>query len=598
MESVTPISNSLSEMFVMQRYLQPQELEKLGLTYFDSWAATFAERVSSLEITPEGGGYRMRDRFAKFHNLPELMAVFHLVADIKTADMLDLERPAIHGGKAEVITAQATPFQKLIMADFVTRAERIRKREVEPEIDNMLKLTTEARLMAIDPRLLYPDAPNDPESKLNLCIRSIYDMWEATAERHSTQLIFCDSGTPKPGKFNVYDEIKRVLLERGVPESEIAFIHDASTDAQRQILFEKTRNGEIRILIGSTGKLGTGVNVQDKVIALNHLDCPWKPSDITQRDGRGVRYGNENEEVFIRQFVTVGTFDSYLWQIQEQKLRYILQIMTGKSIARSCEDVDELVLNAAQVKAIATDNPLLSEKMGLENRVTELKILRGSWQNEQLALERNITDSFPRSIAFHQKNITEIQKDIALLEQTERADFTIVIDGRGYGERTQAGEAFLRTGRMLWQQKPTHDPIPMGKFRGLDLLYQRDGYNMEYFILQGSHSYRGELGNSVVGAIARVERAAGRIGRLLTKEQHEYDNFQGQLAEAKRQYGQPFVYEQELSDDVARITEINVKLEFKSLQDEEALLSKDHGERADGENSAEERLHAYVGAEI
>lgn len=594
----TPISNSLSEMFVMQRYLQPQELENLGLTYFDSWAATFAERVSSLEITPEGGGYRMRDRFAKFHNLPELMAVFNLVADIKTADMLDLKRPAIHGGKAKVVPTQATPFQKKIMADFVTRAERIRKKEVEPEVDNMLKLTSEARLMAIDPRLLYPDAPNEPESKLNVCINSVYDIWEITAQRHSTQLIFCDSGTPKPGKFNVYDEMKRVLLEKGVPENEIAFIQDASTDAQRQALFEKTRNGEIRILIGSTSKLGTGVNVQDKIISLNHLDCPWKPSDITQRDGRGVRFGNENDEVYIRQFVTVGTFDSYLWQIQEQKLRYIMQILTGKSIARSCEDVDELVLNAAQVKAVATDNPMLSEKMGLENRITELKILRGSWQNEQLALDRNISDAFPRHIAAHQKNIGEIKKDIALLEQTEGRDFSIVIEGRGYEERTQAGEAFLRAGRMSWQEKPTHDPIPIGTFRGLDLLYQQDGFNQCYFILRGSHSYRGELGSSDVGAIARLERAAGRIGRLLASEQHELENFQGQLAEAKRQFGQPFLYEQELSDKVARLTEINVKLEFQSLQDEEALLTKDGQERTDGENQAGERLPACVGAEL
>lgn len=309
----TPISNSISELFVMQRYLQPQELERFGWSYFDTWIAHFAKRTSVLELKPEGGGYRMRDRFVRFYNLPELMAVFREVADIKTADMLDIPGlPAIRGGKAEIISVDATPAQQAIMADFILRAEAIRTGSVTPEEDNMLKLTSEARMMAIDPRLIRPDA-DGTGSKLNVCIEDIYQVWSETTAAASTQLVFCDVGTPKAGKFNVYDEIKNVLLTKGVPESEIAFVHDATTEAQRQDLFERTRQGKVRILIGSTSKLGTGVNAQNKVISIDHLDCPWKPSDITQRNGRGVRQGNENPEIMIKQFVSKGTFDAYLW---------------------------------------------------------------------------------------------------------------------------------------------------------------------------------------------------------------------------------------------------------------------------------------------
>ena len=425
----TMISNSISELFVMQRYLQPQELERFGWSYFDTWIAHFAKRTSVLELRPEGSGYRMRDRFVRFYNLPELMAVLREVADIKTADMLDIPGlPAIQGGKAQIIPTEATPAQKAIMAEFILRADAIRAGRVKPEEDNMLKLTSEARMMAIDPRMIVPTA-DGTGSKLNICIDEVYQVWADTAAASSTQLIFCDVGTPKAGRFNVYDEFKRVLIEKGVPESQIAFIHDAATEAQRQALFERTCKGEVRILLGSTNKLGTGVNVQDKVIAINHLDCPWRPSDITQRDGRGVRQGNENPEVMIKQFVTKGTFDAYLWQIQEQKLRYIKQILTGRSIARSCEDVDETVLSAAQFKAAATDNPMLAQKMELENRVTELKILRGAWSNEQLSLERKVNTTYPSRIQQYQRQIEQISQDAALLEQSRGGNFSIVLDG-------------------------------------------------------------------------------------------------------------------------------------------------------------------------
>ena len=308
------------------------------------------------------------------------------MADIQTADMLNLPIPEIKDGKATIIATEATPFQKMIMESFVERAEKIRKREVEPDEDNMLKLTGEAKLMSIDPRLVYEDAPNDPDSKLNIAIGNVLDIWQESSEQRLTQLVFCDSGTPKPGQFNVYDEMKRCLMEKGIPNEEIAFIHDAKTDEQRENLFEKVRMGEIRILLGSTGKLGTGTNVQSRLIAVHHLDCPWRPSDIEQRDGRILRQGNQNPIIKILRYVTKGTFDAYLWQIQEQKLKYISQVMMGKSISRSCEDMDETVLSAAEVKAIATSNPLLAEKMEVDNEVIRLKLLKGNWNNERLTL--------------------------------------------------------------------------------------------------------------------------------------------------------------------------------------------------------------------
>ena len=579
----TPISNSLSEMFVMQRYLQPQELERFGWSYFDTWAAHFGKRTSALEIKPEGGGYRMRDRFAKFYNMPELMAVFREVADIKTSDMLDIPGlPSVHGGKAEIITTETTPAQKAIMAEFILRADAIRAGRVKPEEDNMLKLTSEARMMAIDPRLVDPNAENDPESKLNVCINEVYSLWVDTKEQKSVQLIFCDVGTPKPGRFNVYDEIKRVLVEKGVPESEIAFAHDAATEAQRQSLFELTRKGDIRILVGSTGKLGTGVNVQDKVIAINHLDCPWKPSDITQRNGRGVRQGNENPEVIVKQFVTKGTFDAYLWQIQEQKLRYITQIMTGRSLARSCEDVDETVLSAAQFKAAATDNPMLAQKMELENRVTELKILRGAWSNEQLSLERKVNTTYPNRIQQYQRQIEQISQDAALLEESRDGNFSIVLDGKRYTERPEAGEALALLYRRISEGRKKDDyDFEIGTYRGFRLYLSFDPFSAG-LVLRGSSRYNTDIGSSGQGAITRIENLAERIPSYLTYAQRDLEEVQKQLEAARQQMGQPFIYEEELSEKVATLTEINTKLEFESLQEQESeVILDEDGERSD-----------------
>lgn len=593
----TPISNSISELFVMQRYLQPQELERFGWSYFDTWIAHFAKKASVLELKPEGGGYRMRDRFVRFYNLPELMAVFREVADIKTADMLDIPGlPAVRTGKAEIVSVEATPAQQAIMADFILRAEAIRTGRVKPEEDNMLKLTGEARLMAIDPRLIRPDA-DGTGSKLSVCIEDVYQVWKDTAASASTQLVFCDVGTPKAGKFNVYDEIRNVLLAKGVPESEIAFVHDATSEAQRQELFERTRQGKVRILIGSTSKLGTGVNVQNKVISIDHLDCPWKPSDITQRNGRGVRQGNENPEIMIKQFVAKGTFDAYLWQIQEQKLRYITQILTGKHIARSCEDVDETVLSAAQFKAAATDNPMVAQKMELENRVTELKILRGAWSNEQLSLERKISTIFPGQIKRYEKEIGQISEDIKLLNQSAGSDFSIVLNGKRYTERSEAGEAFGLLYRTIKEgAKDDSEEFEIGAYRSFPL-YLSVGY-ISRLVLKYNHHYATEVGTSALGAITRIENLAERIPGYLKEVQRELEETKKQLEVAQQQVGQPFIYEDELSEKAAQLSEINTKLEFESLQESEVILDED-GERSDSkENQSVDCVLPSAGTEL
>lgn len=597
MATGTPISNSISELFVMQRYLQPQELERFGWSYFDTWIAHFAKRTSVLELKPEGGGYRMRDRFVRFYNLPELMAVFHEVADIKTADMLDIpDLPSVRSGKAEIVSVDATSAQRAIMAGFILRAEAIRAGRVKPTEDNMLKLTGEARLMAIDPRLIQPDA-DGTGSKLNVCIEDVYQIWKETADNASTQLIFCDAGTPKAGKFNVYDEMKNVLMAKGVPESEIAFVHDAATEAQRQELFERTRQGKVRILIGSTSKLGTGVNVQNKVISIAHLDCPWKPSDITQRNGRGVRQGNENPEIMIKQFVAKGTFDAYLWQIQEQKLRYITQILTGKHIARSCEDVDETVLSAAQFKAAATDNPMVAQKMELENRVTELKILRGAWSNEQLSLERRINSIYPGQIKRYEKEIDQIGEDIKLLNQSTGSDFSIVLDGKRYTERSEAAEAFGLLYRMIKESaKEDSEEFEIGAYRSFPL-YLSTGF-LSRLTLRYNHHYTTEVGTSTLGAITRIENLAERIPSYLADAQRELEETQKQLAVAQQQVGQPFLHEDELSEKVAQLTEINTKLEFESLQESEVILDENE-QRSDGEEDRDsERVPSCASAEV
>ncbi|WP_445745071.1 SNF2-related protein [Paenibacillus sp. FSL R10-2791] len=561
----TPISNSMSEMYVMQRYLQPRLLQKLGLDFFDNWAATFGEVVSSLEITPEGSGYRMKSRFAKFHNLPELMSMFKLVADIQTADMLQLPTPKLEGDKATIVISESSRFQQQMMDEFVERAEKIRNNDVDASEDNMLKLTHEAKLMSIDPRLVHEDAPVDSNSKLNRCIKQVFEIWQETQKEQSTQVIFSDSGTPKSGQFNVYDEIKAQLILRGVPEKEIAFIHDVNTEAAREALFEQVRRGEVRVLLGSTQKMGTGTNVQTRLIAAHHLDCPWRPSDITQRDGRILRQGNNNELVRIFRYVTKGTFDSYLWQIQEQKLRYISQVMTGKSISRSCQDADETVLSAAEVKAVAIGNPMLAEKMEVDNEVIRLTLLKNNWQNEQATLERQIQHHFPQVIASCTEKLEHYKADWKLAEQHLQAEFSILLDGKEYIERSQAGEVLMVLSKVMELE---HQAKKFGEFCGFDLLLSRSAFNHVDIHLRSTASYSVEMGESALGNISRLENLIDKIPAKTSTTEEEQENALRQLESAKKEIGKPFEFEDRLKQFVARQSEINSTLEFKELQNQ------------------------------
>lgn len=583
----TPISNSMSEMYVMQRYLQPRMLQRLGLDFFDNWAATFGEVVTSLEMTPEGSGYRMKSRFAKFHNLPELMSLFRLVADIQTADMLNLPTPKLKDDKATVVVSECSPFQQQIMDDFVVRAEKIRKNEVDASEDNMLKLTHEAKLMSIDPRLLDEDAPIEPHSKLNRCIINVFDIWQQTHEDRLTQVIFCDSGTPKPGQFNVYDEVKTQLVLRGVPEEEIAFIHDAKTDVQREELFDSVRRGNVRILLGSTVKIGTGTNVQDRLIAAHHLDCPWRPADITQRDGRILRQGNRNETVQIFRYVTKGTFDAYLWQIQEQKLRYISQVMTGKSISRSCEDADETVLTAAEVKAVATGNPLLAEKMNVDNEVARLKLLKANWQNEQAVLENKIQKSYPTMIAVCDEKRKKVMKDIQTAEQNRQPSFSIQLDGKTYDERSEAGEILLLLANMTEAGQPA---IQIGQYCGFPLFLVRSVFQSVQLQVHGAETYSIELGESALGNLSRLENLIAKFPTMLHDIEQSRDDTLRQLEAAQKEIGKPFEDEQKLQQLVARQSEINSSLEFEELQDQGTLLREETEEQPNQSHEIEAEL--------
>lgn len=570
----TPISNSMSEMYTMQRYLQPDVLRKLGMGSFDRWASTFGQVTSSLEITPEGSGYQMKNRFAKFHNLPELMVNFNLVADIQTSDMLDLPVPAIKGGKAEIVVTEATEYQNQLMDDFVDRAEAIRASAVNPSVDNMLKLTHEAKLMAIDPRLIDETAPEDSGSKIRVCCGKVYDIWESSKEQKSTQMIFSDSGTPKPDKFNVYDEIKRQLIEKGIPSKEIAFIHDANTEKQREELFDKVRKGEVRVLLGSTGKLGTGTNVQNKLLAAHHIDCPWRPSDLTQRDGRIVRQGNENKEVQVYRYVTKSTFDSYLWQIQEQKLRYISQVMTGKSISRSCDDLDETVLTASEVKAVATGNPLLSEKMHLDIDVAKLRLMKSNHTSEQVQLKENVATHYPNQIEELNKRKERFEGDLQQVKDHENEDgFVIQLGGKTFTERKDAAKEL---GELAFQSSFEHDKKQIGEYKGFQLSITpalQGGYTLE---AKGQEKHSVTIyAERGLGNIQKLENVLERIPQRMVTIDNELEGLQIRVKQAKEQIDVPFEREEELATLLKRQKEVNLAIELGTNPNKEEPSSEE-----------------------
>ena len=574
----TPISNSMVELYTIQRYLQMNALQEQGLQHFDSWAANYGETVTAIELSPEGTGYRAKTRFAKFYNLPELMSVFKNVADIQTADMLKLPVPEAHYHN---IALKPSEYQKDMVASLAERAEKVRNREVDSSVDNMLLITNDGRKLALDQRLINPMLPSDPNSKAAKCAENVFEIWQRTADQRSTQMIFCDLSTPKgDGSFSVYNDIREKLLELGVPENEIAYIHNAKSEAQKKDLFGKVRSGQVRILLGSTQRMGAGTNCQQKLIALHHLDCPWRPSDLQQREGRIIRQGNENAEVDIYSYVTEGTFDAYLYQLVESKQKFISQIMTSKSPVRSAEDVDEQALSYAEIKALASGNPMIKEKMDLDLEVSKLKLLKANHLNQRYALEDSISKTFPREIAETQARLAGYGADIVTVkEQTHpNADgfAPMTLAGVTYAEKKEAGAALLA----LCQNMLSPEATQVGFYRGLTLELSFDSFAQEYRLAMiGQLRHVVTLGTDVFGNIQRMDNA---LDTLPVKEQvcrERLSDLEAQLETAKVEVQKPFPREEELKAKTARLEELNALLNLDKREPEVVDAEPDENQR-------------------
>ena len=567
----TPVSNSMVELYTIMRYLQYDTIQKMGLGHFDSWAAAFGETVTAIELSPEGTGYRAKTRFARFFNLPELISLFKESADIQTADMLNLPVP-----EAEYINEVLKPseIQQDMVSAFADRAEAVRSGLVEPTVDNMLKITNDGRKCALDQRLLNDMLPDEADSKVNRCAKNAYDIWEETAEKKSTQLIFCDLSTPKnDGTFNVYDDIREKLVEKGIPREEIAFIHEAGTEAKKAELFAKVRAGQVRILLGSTPKLGAGTNIQDRLIALHHLDCPWKPSDLEQQEGRILRQGNQNEKVKIFRYVTENTFDAYMWQILENKQKFISQIMTSKSPVRACEDVDDAALSYAEIKALATGNPYIREKMDLDIQVSKLKLMKANHTSQKYRLETDIAKNYPVQIAAQKEQIAGLRADREavkpILEEKEKDNFSMMIGGKTYTDRKEAGTAILAACAGL---KAVKSNGQIGEFHGFSLNASYDSFYQTYKLtIKRQCSYQIEIGKDVLGNLQRISNALTGIEKRLTEAEQKMENLLSQLATAQEEVEKPFPKEEELTEKMERLAELNSLLNMDEKGTSEAL---------------------------
>lgn len=561
----TPVSNSMTELYTMQRYLQYDDLKKQGLEHFDSWASTFGETQTAMELSPEGTGYRVKTRFSKFYNLPELMSMFREVADIQTADMLNLPTPE---AEYHVVKTMPSEEQKEILQGLAERADKVRNNQVEPTVDNMLNITNDGKKLALDQRLINPLLPDNPESKVNTCIKNVFSIWEASSERNSTQLIFSDMSTPKgDGEFNVYDDIRDKLVEMGIPKKEIAFIHEANTDKQKEELFAKVRKGEVRILMGSTQKMGSGTNVQTKLIALHDLDVPWRPADLEQRAGRIVRQGNENKKVNIFRYVTENTFDSYLWQTIENKQKFISQIMTSKTPVRAAEDVDESSLNYAEIKALATGNPLIKEKMELDNQVTKLKMLEASFKSNKYSLEDKVTKTYPKEIQKTESLIKRMKKDIGNVEAKAEGDEkfnSITINGEKIKDKKQAGEKLLEAIKGVH----VNEGKVIGEYRNFGLEVAYNSFANQYtFSLNGEAKHTGVLGTSADGNLTRLDNVLEKMPERLEQQEDKLLTTKEQLVNAKEELKKPFEQEQELQDKVLRLAELNKLLDMGEVEE-------------------------------
>ena len=582
----TPISNSMTELYTNMRYLQYNTLQKLGLGNFDSWAATFGETQTAIELAPEGTGYRAKTRFAKFFNLPELISLFKESADIQTPDMLKLPVPE---AEYENVVLKPSEYQKEMVQSLADRAEAVRDRRVDATVDNMLKITNDGRKLALDQRLINDMLPDEDNSKATTCVDKACEIWEETKEQKSAQLIFCDLSTPKgDGTFNVYEDIRGKLIEKGVPPEEIAFIHDANTEKRKAELFAKVRSGQVRFLLGSTAKMGAGTNVQDRLIALHHLDVPWRPSDIEQQEGRILRQGNMNDKVKIFRYVTEGTFDSYSWQLIENKQKFIGQIMTSKSPVRSCEDIDEAALSYAEVKALATGNPYIKEKMDLDIQVSKLKLLKANHTSQRYRLEDNIAKHYPMQITALKERLEGYRADIqtyAAHKPVDKDAFSMKIGNRTYTDKKEAGAALID---MCRSAKQPNMAVTIGEFQGFKMSVSFDSFFSKFTIsLKGSLSHEVEIGADPLGNLQRLSNALeGMTGKMTDMEQ-KLSNVEHQLETAKVEVTKPFAQEQELAEKLERLAELNALLNMDEKGDNALDMGDDEPDDENGEQSAQ-----------
>lgn len=577
----TPISNSMVELYTIQRYLQYNTLVKNGLQHFDAWASTFGETITAVELTPEGTGYRAKTRFAKFYNLPELMAMFKEIADIKTADMLNLPVPE---AKYHNIAVKPSEMQKEMVASLAERAEQVRGGGVDSSVDNMLKITNDGRKLALDQRMLNDMLPDFEGSKINACVDNIYRIWKENADKKSAQLVFCDLSTPKnDGTFSVYNDIRKKLIERGIPESEVKFIHEADTDMKKKELFQKTRKGEVRVLLGSTQKLGAGTNVQDKLIALHDVDCPWRPSDLEQRSGRIVRQGNENPQVDIYRYVTEQTFDAYLYQLVEGKQKFASQIMTSKSPVRSAEDIDETALSYAEIKMLATGNPYIKEKMDLDIQVQKLKMLKSNFLSEKYGLEDKVIKFYPQQIAYLKSRVEGLTKDVETAKlhpkPIDEQPLGMTVSGVSYSEKAEAGQAIINTCKSM----NSPDAIPLGEYRGFQMELYFDTVQRNYVVkLKGETSRDVPLGDDSHGNIVRIDNGIERFEEALADTKNSLENTEKQFETTKQEIEKPFAKEEELRAKTARLDELNILLNMDKKENEIVGGEPDEGEAVGG----------------
>lgn len=573
----TPISNSMVELYTIQRYLQYNTLVKNGLQHFDAWASTFGETITAVELTPEGTGYRAKTRFAKFYNLPELMAMFKEIADIKTADMLNLPVPE---AKYHNIAVKPSEIQKEMVASLAERAEQVRGGGVDSSVDNMLKITNDGRKLALDQRMLNDMLPDFEGSKINACVDNIYRIWKENADKKSAQLVFCDLSTPKnDGTFSVYNDIRKKLIERGIPESEVKFIHEADTDMKKKELFQKTRKGEVRVLLGSTQKMGAGTNVQDKLIALHDVDCPWRPSDLEQRSGRIVRQGNENPQVDIYRYVTEQTFDAYLYQLVEGKQKFASQIMTSKSPVRSAEDIDETALSYAEIKMLATGNPYIKEKMDLDIQVQKLKMLKSNFLSEKYGLEDKVIKFYPQQIAYLKSRVEGLTKDVETAKlhpkPIDEQPLGMMVSGVSYSEKAEAGQAIINACKSM----NSPDAIPLGEYRGFQMELYFDTVQRNYVVkLKGETSRDIPLGDDAHGNIVRIDNGIERFEETLADTKNSLENTEKQFETAKQEIEKPFAKEEELRAKTARLDELNILLNMDKKENEIVGGEPDEGE--------------------